>query len=92
MRVMVTGGAGFLGSHVAEVLRAAGHEVLIFDVQEPRWLSPSTGFKYFPGDLLSPASLAVAMEGIESVCHLGGVGDVYLATKEPQKAAQANDV
>ena len=35
MRVLVTGGAGFIGSHVVDALRAAGHEPVIFDVRRP---------------------------------------------------------
>ena len=35
MRVLVTGGAGFIGSHVVDALAAAGHEPVIFDVRRP---------------------------------------------------------
>ena len=38
MRIIVTGGSGFLGSHIADALSAAGHEAMIFDLARSRWL------------------------------------------------------
>ncbi|MFI1071811.1 NAD-dependent epimerase/dehydratase family protein [Streptomyces puniciscabiei] len=67
MRVLVTGGAGFIGSHVVEALRARGHEPLVYDVRAD------------PGaDVRHPASVARALAGVDAVCHqaaMVGLGD-----------------
>lgn len=84
MRVVVTGGSGFLGSHVADGLVAAGHDVTVFDQ------AATTRFRSVVGDLLDPAALADAFRGAESVCHLGAIGDVYLAGEKPALAASVN--
>lgn len=84
MRGVVTGGAGFLGSHVADGLVAAGHEVTIFDrVESPR-------HRGVVGDLLDRDALQMALRGADFVCHLGAVGDVYLAAERPDLAASVN--
>lgn len=86
MRVVVTGGAGFLGSHVADGLAAAGHNVVVFDVVlSPRHRSVS-------GDLTELGSVRAAFESADAVCHLGAVGDVYLAADRPALAAAVNVV
>ncbi len=85
MKVLVTGGAGFLGSHVVEWLRREGHQVSILDLKPP---SSIDGF--VPGDLTNLDDLVRATEDVEVVCHLGGVGDVYLAFEQPQLAAACN--
>lgn len=67
MRVLVTGGAGFIGSHVVDALRARGHESLVFDVRE----DPVT-------DVRDPAAVAAALAGADAVCHqaaMVGLGD-----------------
>ncbi|MFE5218649.1 MULTISPECIES: NAD-dependent epimerase/dehydratase family protein [unclassified Streptomyces] len=67
MRVLVTGGAGFIGSHVVEALRAGGHEPLVYDVRED------------PGaDVRDPSAVATALAGVDAVCHQAakvGLGD-----------------
>jgi UDP-glucose 4-epimerase len=86
MRVLVTGGAGFLGRHVATGLADCGHDVLIFD-QADHGAMPT-----IRGDLLSFESVLDAVSRVEAVCHLGAVGDVYLAFERPALAAAVNVV
>lgn len=84
MRGLVTGGAGFLGSHVADVLAAAGHDVTVVDIV------PAKAHRSVTADLLDADALATAFTGAEFVCHLAAIGDVYLAGEKPALAAQVN--
>jgi nucleoside-diphosphate-sugar epimerase len=73
-RILLTGGTGFLGSHVAELLVAAGHEVRasIRSTSDTRWLDPLP-VETVVADLEDPDRLAAALEGISDVVHVGGV-------------------
>ena len=84
MRGIVTGGSGFLGSHVADVLSEAGHEITVVD------LTPTERHRFARADLLDRDGLGLAFRGAEFVCHLAAVGDVYLAAEKPWLAAEAN--
>lgn len=70
---LVLGGAGFIGSHLAEALLQAGHRVRIFDRPHldrlPGFLQRPE-FEVFTGDFLNPRSLSPALEGSEIVFHL----------------------
>ncbi|MET7479735.1 NAD-dependent epimerase/dehydratase family protein [Streptomyces sp. NPDC005648] len=58
MRVLVTGGAGFIGSHVVEALAGRGHEPVVFDVRAD------------PGaDVRDPVAVGRALVGVDAVCH-----------------------
>jgi UDP-glucose 4-epimerase len=81
---VVTGGSGFLGSHVADVLAEAGHEITVVDV------APTERHRFMKADLLDREALAGAFRGAEFVCHLAAVGDVYLAASKPWLAAETN--
>jgi UDP-glucose 4-epimerase len=81
---VVTGGSGFLGSHVADVLAESGHDITVFD------LTPTSRHRFVVGDLQDREGLAAAFAGAEFVCHLAAVGDVYLAGEKPWLAAQVN--
>ncbi|MCL5958568.1 MAG: NAD-dependent epimerase/dehydratase family protein [Chloroflexi bacterium] len=91
MYVVVTGGSGFLGSHVAEELIRKGHEVGIFDVNPPHPdILRLANCRHVQGDLRSLDSVIDGLADAEAICHLAGVGDVYLAGKEPYTAAMFN--
>lgn len=87
MKVLVTGASGFLAPHVIAELETAGHDVVGFDQRRP-----SKAGAFIEGSFTTLASIEEATRGIEGICHLGGVGDVYLAFEEPFTAAQANVV
>lgn len=74
MRVLVTGGAGFIGSHVAETLVDAGYRVRVVDALlpevhrgDPVELDPRVEF--VRGDVRDPADVAAALDGIDAVSH-----------------------
>ncbi len=72
--VLLTGGTGFLGSHVAELLVEAGHDVraTVRVTSDTRWLDPLP-VETVIADLEDPASLGAALEGVDAVAHVGGV-------------------
>ena len=86
MKILVTGAAGFLGKHVARHLAATGHDVRGFD-QAP---SADAAYDTVIGDLLDIDSVTSAARGIDTICHLGAIGDVYVAAERPQLAAAVN--
>jgi dTDP-L-rhamnose 4-epimerase len=79
--VLVTGGAGFIGSHTVDRLLDRGHDVRILDSLQPRvhpdgrpaYLSPRAAF--FQGDVASREDLVRALDGVEAVVHLAAYQD-----------------
>jgi UDP-glucose 4-epimerase len=70
---LVLGGAGFIGSHLAEALAQQGRRVRIFDrphVDRLPLFPRVKGFEVFTGDFLNPQALALALDGTEVVFHL----------------------
>ncbi len=65
-RVLVTGGAGFIGSHVAEALLAAGHEVAVIDLVAGH--APA-GAELIRGDVRDADVVARALRGVDAVSH-----------------------
>lgn len=86
MRGIVTGGAGFLGSHVADVLSECGHDVTVLD------MNPTERHRSVVADLADIDALKSTLRGAEFVAHLAAVGDVYLAERMPELAASSNVV
>jgi dTDP-L-rhamnose 4-epimerase len=72
MRVLVTGAAGFIGSHVAETMQAAGHDVRGFDSLSPAVHNGRPGHvtgDLVVGDVRDPGAVDAALAGVDAVCH-----------------------
>lgn len=88
MNILVTGGSGFLGSHVADVLSEGGHEVAVFDVRPSPYLGAAQ--KMIIGDILDQASLERAVAGMDVVYHFAGIADIDECTNRPIDAVRYN--
>jgi UDP-glucose 4-epimerase len=97
-RALVTGGAGFIGSHVCDRLAADGLEVVVYD-------NLSTGRRDFleeflarpgtelvEGDLLDPERLGAAMAGCDVVFHLAANADVRFGLDHPRRDLEQNTI
>lgn len=88
MKILVTGGAGFLGSHVADALSEAGHEVVIFDIGQSPYLRPDQ--RQVVGSVLDESLLANAIDGCDAVYHFAAIADIDVASKSPVKTVEVN--
>ena len=89
MRVLVTGGAGFIGSHVVDKLLDAGHEPRIFDLRRSPYHSEST-VEQVIGDVTDRGALARSARGCEAIIHLAAVADVGDVVAAPARAERFN--
>jgi UDP-glucose 4-epimerase len=88
MKVMVTGGAGFLGSHVADALSEAGHQVVVLDIEPSRYLRhDQIGVV---ANILDDATLLSAMQGCDVVYHFAAVADIGESISSPPRAVEVN--
>jgi len=87
MKVAVTGGSGFIGSHVVDHLMAAGHDVVVFD-HRVRPHRPDVKFDDI--DILHLSSLIAATRGFDAIFHLAAVSNVDYAYKYPVYTVDLN--
>ena len=96
MNHLITGGAGFIGSHLADALIARGDNVRLFDNLEeqvhggclPAYLSPRAEF--IKGDVRDPEALAQALKGIEVVIHCASAVGVAQSQYEIKRYCDVN--
>jgi UDP-glucose 4-epimerase len=87
-KVVVTGGSGFLGSHIANTLTAQGYAVTIFDRQPSPYLQP--GQKMVVGSILELEQLEEVVAGSRYVFHLAALADLNAAQNRPLDTAHLN--
>jgi UDP-glucuronate 4-epimerase len=102
-RVLITGGAGFIGSHLAERLLAQGASVRILDCLDPFYNveikrrnlsvledSGADRFEFQEGDLRDVESCKRAVDGIETVVHLAALAGVRPSLQDPARYMDVN--
>jgi len=88
-RVLVTGGGGFIGSHVVDCLLERGMTPRIFDLSASPYHSPLE-VETFTGSITDPANLDLAMRDCDAVIHLAAVADVGHVHADPVLAEEVN--
>jgi nucleoside-diphosphate-sugar epimerase len=96
VRAFITGGAGFIGSHLAEALLASGHEVSILDdlstgsIQNIEHLKGRLGFRYTIDSVTNEPLLAELIDGCDVVFHLAAAVGVKLIVEAPVHTIETN--
>ncbi len=98
MRCFVTGGAGFIGSHLVDRLLALGHDVVVYDdfsTGQERFLDEaraSSRLRVVRGNILDAGALEQAMAGTEQVFHLAANADVRFGTLHTSRDLEQNTI
>lgn len=90
MRAAVLGGCGFIGSHVVDALKAAGHIVTVFDRTQERYRAPVSGVEYIYGDFADKMTLAEVLSGKDVVFHLVSTTFPGTANLDPKADVSGN--
>ena len=96
MRALITGGAGFIGSHVAEALLDSGHQVLIIDnlstgsIDNISHLKTRAGFEYFIDSVDNEPLLAELIDRSDVVFHFAAAVGVKLIVEQPVHTIETN--
>lgn len=95
MKVLVTGGAGYIGSTLAPMLLAGGHGVRVLDTLIhgggallPVWSHPS--FEFVRGDVRDRDTVSRALEGVDAVVHLAAIVGDPACSRQPELAKKTN--
>jgi UDP-glucose 4-epimerase len=93
---LVTGGAGFIGSHLTELLLADGHEVTVLDnlstgeQQNLRAVREHPKFRFLAGSITDPVMMNEAVRGVDVIYHLAAAVGVRLVAEDPVRTIETN--
>jgi len=92
MRVLITGGAGFIGSNLARAALAEGHEVVVLDDLSTGYAPNLAGLdvRFVEGSVNDAHMVDAAMSGVDSVVHLAALGSVPRSILDPVATHHAN--
>lgn len=92
MRILITGGAGFIGHNLARLALSGGHEVRVLDDLSNGYRDNLDGLDvdFREASLLDEAAVASAMDQVDSVVHLGALGSVPRSIENPLRSHHAN--
>jgi len=90
VRVLVTGAAGYIGSHAIRQLRSAGHGVIAYDNLSTGNLDSIDGFQFVQGDVGDRETLVPLLRDVDAVMHFAGSSIVSESIANPEKYRQNN--
>jgi UDP-glucose 4-epimerase len=94
----ITGGAGFIGSNLADRLLSEGHRVVVYDnfsTGQREFVEAALGqpqYRLIEGDLLDTAALSAAMRGMDFVFHLAANADIRFGLEDPRRDLEQNTI
>ncbi|MBN1692630.1 MAG: NAD-dependent epimerase/dehydratase family protein [Dehalococcoidales bacterium] len=87
MNILVTGGSGFIGSHVVDKLIDAGHSVRVLDTKKPAYRDD---VEYIKGDITLEKDIKKSISGIDTVCHIAAFADINRVKGNPLLTVKYN--
>jgi UDP-glucose 4-epimerase len=87
-KILVTGGSGFIGTHLCRQLTKAGHEVRVLDLVAPKTAVP--GVHYERGDVRIASDVTRLIDGVDAVYHFAAMVSVPLCQQQPIESYQTN--
>lgn len=96
MKTIVTGGAGFIGSHLSELLLAEGHEVVVIDnltsgrLENLKSVLDHPRFKFANADIRDASALQPLFDSVDWVFHLAGLADIVPSIEMPSQYYSTN--
>lgn len=87
-KVVIIGGAGFLGSHLADALTTEGYKVCVFDVRPSPWLKG--GQEMVVGDIMDEEAVSRTLQDAGYVYHLAGIADIHQSMLSPKETLNQN--
>lgn len=94
MRILLTGGAGFIGSHIADELTDAGHQVRLLDLLLPAAHHATPDYirnELVVGDVRDPSTVDAALAGVDAVCHQAAMVGLGVDAQDMPEYASHND-
>ena len=96
MKCLVTGGCGFIGSHLSEKLLNSGHKVVVLDnlscgrLSNIEHMLANPDFSFVQSDITNRMDIAPAFEGVDWVFHLAGIADIVPSIERPDAYFHTN--
>ncbi|MEU0791574.1 NAD-dependent epimerase/dehydratase family protein [Amycolatopsis sp. NPDC005961] len=96
MRYLITGGAGFIGSHLTEHLLERGHEVVALDnlstgtLDNLAGVRDHHGFRFVRGSVTDPSAVEACMAGIDAIFHLAAAVGVFTILDKTMESLRTN--
>jgi UDP-glucose-4-epimerase GalE len=90
--ILVSGGAGYIGSHAARALRRSGYDVVLYDNLSTGFRSLAQGFELVEGDIADEAKLRAVLARVDAVMHFAAHAYVGESVEDPRKYFRNNVV